>query len=59
MTGKIGHFVQCLSFPLSPDKLQPPPWLDTCSFETGTVTLMTDTLATDHPASPTASQCNQ
>lgn len=57
-TGKTGHF-HCFSFPLCSDKPQPPPWLDTCSFEIRTATLMTDTSATDHPASSTASQCNQ
>lgn len=28
-------FSQCLSSHLNPDKLQPPPWQDTCSFEMG------------------------
>lgn len=58
---KIGHFAQCLSFPLSPDKLQPPPRLDTCSFETGTVPRwqIRRRQTPDHPAAPTASRCNQ
>ncbi len=60
-SGKTGHFADCLSSPHSPDKLQPPPWLDTCSFEIGIVPWwqIQQLQTPDHPAAPTASQCNQ
>lgn len=58
---RVGQFAKHRSSFLKADKPQPPPQLDTCSFECGTVKWwqIQQRQTPDHPAAQTASQCNQ